>query len=234
MPVQSIDLSGVTDATFDGSAVEQINLNGVEIWAGGPELMFVQDANNTFWMRPHSSFGNITGWPGHPAVIKDPANDNLHLGFTKNLESATYKWLSPVGTSKYFVDGAWDHMTVCRFNLNGSIADYGSIAWVNLSSGNPAYNIPPQIQGKYISMDSTGTLTVGACYVNNILDINYWTTVAQVLSACQDQGANGTLGTFPRTTTDIGFTWTVTGGNDFVQSHNNRTPKQGFIWNDYQ
>ena len=32
MPVQSIDLSGVTDATFNGSAVEQINLNGSGIW----------------------------------------------------------------------------------------------------------------------------------------------------------------------------------------------------------
>ena len=32
MPVQSIDLSAVTDATFGGSAVEQINLNGAGIW----------------------------------------------------------------------------------------------------------------------------------------------------------------------------------------------------------
>jgi len=32
MPVQSLDLSAVTDATFDGSTVEQINLNGSGIW----------------------------------------------------------------------------------------------------------------------------------------------------------------------------------------------------------
>lgn len=32
MPVQSIDLSTVTDATFNGSAVEQINLNGAGVW----------------------------------------------------------------------------------------------------------------------------------------------------------------------------------------------------------
>ena len=32
MPVQSIDLSTVTEATFNGSDVEQINLNGTGIW----------------------------------------------------------------------------------------------------------------------------------------------------------------------------------------------------------
>ena len=32
MPVQSIDLSAVTDATFNGSTVEQINLNGTGVW----------------------------------------------------------------------------------------------------------------------------------------------------------------------------------------------------------
>ncbi len=32
MPTQNIDLSEVTDATFGGSAVEQINLNGTGVW----------------------------------------------------------------------------------------------------------------------------------------------------------------------------------------------------------
>lgn len=35
MPVQSIDLSAVTDATFNGVSLDAINLNGSEIWAGG-------------------------------------------------------------------------------------------------------------------------------------------------------------------------------------------------------
>jgi hypothetical protein len=35
MPVQGLALSAVTDATFNGSAVDKVNLNGVEIWVGG-------------------------------------------------------------------------------------------------------------------------------------------------------------------------------------------------------
>ena len=33
---QSIDLSAVTDATFNGVSLDAINLNGLEIWVGGP------------------------------------------------------------------------------------------------------------------------------------------------------------------------------------------------------
>jgi hypothetical protein len=34
MPTQSIDLSAVTDTTFNGTAVDAVNLNGSEIWTG--------------------------------------------------------------------------------------------------------------------------------------------------------------------------------------------------------
>lgn len=38
MPVQSIDLSAVTGTTFNGSAVDAINLNGTEVWSGSSAL----------------------------------------------------------------------------------------------------------------------------------------------------------------------------------------------------
>lgn len=40
MPTQSIDLSAVTDATFNGTALDAINLNGVEIWTGGGIMLW--------------------------------------------------------------------------------------------------------------------------------------------------------------------------------------------------
>jgi len=49
MPTQSIDLSAVTEANFNGSAVEQINLNGAGVWTKpvvGP-LLAVQPYNST-------------------------------------------------------------------------------------------------------------------------------------------------------------------------------------------
>lgn len=231
MPTQSIDLSAVTDANFNGSAVDKVNLNGVEIWVGGPDLVYLADVNATHWVRTLASFGNIIGYFGEISAISDPANGDLHLGAKKAIGS-DYKWLPPVGTSKLFPDGITtvnDHRTACRFNLDGSIADTASIAWVETSAGNPTYNIPPSVVGHYMSMASTGTLTIGLC--SEFLaapNINYWTTVAQVLSACQGGATNHDIGAFIPTTDSIGIVWTVVGGNDFVKSYSGQN--KGLIW----
>jgi hypothetical protein len=75
---QSIDLSAVTNATFNGSAVEQINLNGSGIWtvpASGPSFYVrVPNNPNTFKylktsVPEYSPVGNqlhVT-WDGSPA-----------------------------------------------------------------------------------------------------------------------------------------------------------------------
>jgi hypothetical protein len=55
MPTQSIDLSAVTDTTFGGSAVEQINLNGAGIWtkpASGLSLYFTPKPNGVSTSNP--------------------------------------------------------------------------------------------------------------------------------------------------------------------------------------
>ena len=67
MPVQSIDLSAVTDATFNGSAVEQIDLNGTGIWtkpSAGSALYtpFEQLATYT-WYQPGQPNGTGIGAP---------------------------------------------------------------------------------------------------------------------------------------------------------------------------
>lgn len=54
MPVQSLDLSTVTDATFNGSAVEQINLNGASIWT-----MPVTAPTNTHVVRLANPAGGV-------------------------------------------------------------------------------------------------------------------------------------------------------------------------------
>jgi len=86
MPVQGLDLSAVTESTFNGSAVEQINLNGSEIWVGvthamtpvngsvlrefmGSWLAFPQiycDSNNNAYARNYT--WEYSGWPGSLVV----------------------------------------------------------------------------------------------------------------------------------------------------------------------
>jgi hypothetical protein len=50
MPTQSIDLSAVTEANFNGSAVEQINLNGVEVWTKPATAVFQKKIGSGAWV----------------------------------------------------------------------------------------------------------------------------------------------------------------------------------------
>ena len=91
MPVQSIDLSAVTDATFNGSAVEQINLNGVEIWVGGSSLVWAYSSNIV--NMAHAGGGSLaTDW-----------NGSLFLGFDGTeffLGSTNLSSITPVGVNE--------------------------------------------------------------------------------------------------------------------------------------
>jgi len=69
MPTQSIDLSEVTAVTYDGSAVEQINLNGVSVWIGGNYFELFYDATVTTYGNVHNQGETCHPWGGsisHP------------------------------------------------------------------------------------------------------------------------------------------------------------------------
>ena len=95
MPVQSIDLSAVTDATFGGSAVEQINLNGAGIWTAPPS------GGNLLWdfpagMPTSNPYGQtMDAWEYGGLGYADrfwihPTDKTIHLCFDTVIENTSY------------------------------------------------------------------------------------------------------------------------------------------------
>lgn len=87
MPVQSIDLSAVTGATFDGSAVDAINLNGAEVWSKGidlssPLLAIKMPGESTFTTPNNTAvlIGPTVGYATHGKLSVANVNGELILG----------------------------------------------------------------------------------------------------------------------------------------------------------
>ena len=203
--------------------------------ASDTALRFEYFAGSTeYALRPASHLTNPVATPGAVAAIIHPTTGDLYYGFQKSIGS-DYKWLTAVGTSNWFAhpsSAVWDYMTVCKFNLDGSIAENGSIAWVGALPGNPTYNVPDTTWGNYASMDSAGTLTIGVCQVLGVRNVNYFATVADVLYLCENNSindVNNNTGTLTLSIDSMGLVWTnVQSPYDWCKSYDGQN--RGIIW----
>jgi hypothetical protein len=134
MPTQSIDLSAVTDATFNGSTVEKINLNGSEIWTGAPSLVWSNPSNIT--NIAHASGGSLTGdWNGAFFV----GFDGTEFFFGSSILSSK----TPVGVNAQWT--ASDGTVLQKFGTiseDGTVSKQSLISNIRVVPANPQYNIP--------------------------------------------------------------------------------------------
>ncbi len=118
---QSINLGNVTEANFNGSTVEQINLNGTGIWT---KILHAMTPVNASAVNPTPTFYRLS-----PQVYCDSNNNayvrnwsGLYLGanFTLTVTSATTSRGGLVTSTVPFID--YDTAT-------GNLRNTGTISW---------------------------------------------------------------------------------------------------------
>jgi len=106
MPTQSISLGTVTDATFNGSTVEQINLNGTGIWTAPPQqtdlILGRQDGSGSY---VNQFDGTYT--PFYTASEFSSAFNNVDIlwAFGTHYQSSYghgFCWHKPSGTVRFY------------------------------------------------------------------------------------------------------------------------------------
>jgi hypothetical protein len=120
MPTQSIDLASAVVATFNGSALDQINLNGASIWT----KPIASPTGTLLWRMTHATSGQM-GWGLETFVW------NNYVGVTENTINSNQ------GAVHFYnyTTGALIRTVAGDALLNGSGGWWGRVAGVDEATG---------------------------------------------------------------------------------------------------